>query len=263
MRELSDVAASKPRSQRDTDIVAASHIVVVVLPYPRPKTWTPHRPARGDRRFIYVQGRQETKPAAAKVIPQQPGASAGLSTEAGKIAWAKRRGIADRSAGVACADYRAFCAKHAVPGSPLAQRMWSAYTVPIWAQQTRKQPTNAVRESPSAQRIRPSVPATSPTAAGTKLTAPAAAQQPKPTAATHRGIPQEWYDIAVKTIGAKAEAQENGAAVMVVLTAGGKLLDDFREPRGRKTADHETATFNKEVAVRKLNPPEAQADNWR
>jgi hypothetical protein len=264
MRELTDLAASKPRYERDTDIVSASRIVVVVLPDTHREIWKMlHQLALADRVTIYVDySNLETKPTGPKVTTGPHASPAGLSTAAETIAWARQQGKADRRAGATCPDYRAFCAKYGLPGSALAQQMWSAYMQPIPRRQPPTQAHHTIGESVPPQRIRGAAPVPPPAITRQKTTRSAVCCS-KPAVPAQPGIPREWRDIAVRTLGAKAEVQETDAVVLVILTSGGKVLAKYPEPRSRTVADSEAAAFNKEIATGKLNPPEVQVDNWR
>lgn len=273
-RELGYLAASKPRYERDADIVSASRIVVVVLPHPHREIWKLlHQAALAGRVVIYVDySSLETKPTGPKVaagphatltaLPGSRAALAGLSTAADTIAWAKLQGKQDRRAGATCPDYRAFCARHGLPGSSLAQRMWSAYMRPLPGQQPRAQSHLAVREPVPPRRIQGAALAP-PLAVGRKETTRSAASRLRSAVPAQSGIPREWRDTALRTLGAMAEVHETGGTVLLTLSSGGKVLAKSLEPRGRKVAVPEAAAFNKEVARAKLNPPEAQVDNWR
>jgi hypothetical protein len=73
LRELNHQAAGKPRDQRDADIVDASHIVVVVLPYHQPGIWRKLEAASAvGRKVVYIpRNKSQPNPPAGKTIPSQ------------------------------------------------------------------------------------------------------------------------------------------------------------------------------------------------
>ena len=68
------------------------------------------------------------------------------------------------------------------------------------------------------------------------------------------GIPREWYEDAVKALGATAEVQDEGTTVVVVYKVGGHVVDQYPESRGRKATVRDVDGFNKAVASGKMNP---------
>lgn len=82
LRELNHQAAGKPRDQRDADIVNASHIVVVVLPYHQPGIREKLAAASAaGRKVVYVPRNQsQPNPLAGKTIPPQATAPVTRST---------------------------------------------------------------------------------------------------------------------------------------------------------------------------------------
>ena len=163
------------------------------------------------------------KGGARRTVPEQETAPAWPAPAAQSIAWARRRGGVDREAGRLCRQYKAFLTRYGLTDSVLAKLMWKEY-------ESARAAVTGPRE--------PAVPA-------------------------HAGIPREWYEDAVKSLGAKAEIQEDGASVVVVLKVGGQVVGQYPEPRGRRAASRDVARFNKHVAERKVNPPDALVDAWR
>ena len=257
-RELDGIASGKPRRQRDADIVNASDIVVAVLTYAQPAVWKLLQAATlAGRKVIYIRVAQPlSNPETSKKIPVQRSSPAGLSTAAEKIAWARWQGTADRSQGRTCPDYRVFCAKFGIPGSALAQQMWSAYTRPI-----QKGNPRADQAAVPRQRLAAAVSASSLQAPARPVKRSAAESTAKQTGLDRRGIPVDWYEIAVSNLGTHADVIDDGSAVRLVLKSGGKVLAEVPMPRGAGSAASFATAFNREVAKRKMNPP--LTDAWR
>jgi hypothetical protein len=266
LRELDEIASGKPRGERDTDIVNASDIMVVVLPYSQPSVWKLLREAAlAGRKVIYIRAEPQPNPVTEKRVPAQLSFPADPAPPAEKITWAERQGKADRAEGITCPDYRAFCAKFGIPGSALAQQMWSAYTRPMprGKQQADNRPPSSVQQVIQPQRPGAAGSASSPGAPARPNKPSAAPSNVKPTRLDQHGIPVEWYEMAVRTLGASADVQDDGSSVRLVLKSGGKVIAEVPAPRGREAAASSATAFNRETAKRKLNPPEALADAWR
>lgn len=82
--------------------------------------------------------------------------------------------------------------------------------------------------------------------------------------AANRGVPvvrkvsatlDEWYEDAIRTLGARAEVQDDVSPVLVLFKIAGKVFGQFPEPRGREVALKYVNAFNKRVAAGRLNPP--------
>ena len=86
-RELDEIAGGKPRRERDADIVNASDIVVVVLPYTQPSVWTLlQAAARTGRTVICIpNGEPQPSPETGKQTLEQLNSSADPATPAEKI----------------------------------------------------------------------------------------------------------------------------------------------------------------------------------
>jgi hypothetical protein len=264
-RELDEIAGGKPGRERDADIVNASDIVVVVLPYTQPSVWELLQAAtRTGREVIYIPSAEpQPSPETGKKTPEQLNFPANPATPAEKIQWADLQGKADRAKGATCPDYRVFCAKFGIPGSALAQQMWSAYTrpTPTRNQRTPGQLRPSERAAAPPQRPNAVGTATSHETTARPIKRPVAESTVKATSTDRHGIPAEWYEIAVRTLGATAEVSDDGGPAQFVLKGGGKVLAKYPVPRGTKAAASSATAFNREIAKRKMNPPLTEA--WR
>jgi hypothetical protein len=139
------------------------------------------------------------------------------------VAWAIRRGRQDREAGWECRTCKPFRARYKLTDTVLTKRMGQEY-----------RSANVV-----------------------------AFGQRESSEQASSGIPREWYSIAVRALGVKAELWDDASEAVVLLKVGGNVTAQYLEPRGSETASLDVARFNKEVAERKLKPSQVIVDAWR
>jgi hypothetical protein len=132
MRDLDVVHRRKPGSERNADIVKASHILVAVPAFPeddprssQSRTWMMVQVARAaGLEIIQVPRTRRTQESTTpKAIRQQVAAA----TKAKDVTWAARQGRTDRKAGTACRRYQQFCVTYSLDDSTLTRQMWTAY----------------------------------------------------------------------------------------------------------------------------------------
>jgi hypothetical protein len=76
-------------------------------------------------------------------------------------------------------------------------------------------------------------------------------------------ILDEWEQIAVRTLGARAEVHDDGTPVVVILMVGGKAVDQFAVPEGRDKALKYVRAFDEKAKRHRVHAPELLVDEWR
>lgn len=76
-------------------------------------------------------------------------------------------------------------------------------------------------------------------------------------------ILNEWEQIAVRTLGTRAEVHDSATSVVVVLMVDGKEIDEFPVPEGRDKALKYVRTFDAKAKRHRVHAPELLVDEWR
>jgi hypothetical protein len=127
------VHESKPRAERNADIVNASRILVVIPPYPeadprssQSEIWMAIRMARAvGREIMYVpRPRRRQEPGSRKATQKQGSV---IAHGVKDVTWAARQGRIDRKAGTDCRKYKRFIGTYNLSESGLTLQMWTAY----------------------------------------------------------------------------------------------------------------------------------------
>jgi hypothetical protein len=129
IRDLDVAHKSKPCAERNADIVNASHVLVVISPYPendarslRSGAWTAIRMAMAaDLEIMYVPRPTRQQEPVTRKAARKPGAVAAAGAK--DVTWAARQGRADRKAGTQRRRYKHFLSAYSLPESGLTLQM--------------------------------------------------------------------------------------------------------------------------------------------
>jgi hypothetical protein len=254
VNDLDAVHGSKPRAERDAEIVNACRILIAMPPYSGSDPRSSGTGAQMMVQMARAAGREifyvpqpgpariprdrkappkrvtVTVATARKASPKKVTATSAMVTK--DVAWAERQGKKDRPTKKWCGKYTRFLSVYSLPESELTSQMWTAYT-----KARKRTPTKVQQKIPvKGKRLAPPV----------------------------SRFPSERRLVELRNLGAVAEVQTVGRRSRVVtFRVSGRIAEQFVQPGGLRTAAAYVTEFNKSVHVRRVNPPEAIRDAWR